>query len=101
MFTRGEVVYAGSEAEAAHDREPLTILTGEALPYYAPDIDDDTVQILLNKLASEIGGVLEQEEVHVAYRDQGWTLKAVDELGEGLEPFAGAWLRSSRRTPAA
>jgi len=22
MFTRGEVVYAGSEGEAAHDREP-------------------------------------------------------------------------------
>src|SRR5438093_720870 len=30
MFTRGEVVYAGSEAEAAHDREPVAIFTGEA-----------------------------------------------------------------------
>ena len=31
MFTRGEVVYAGSEDEAAHDREPVAIFTGEAL----------------------------------------------------------------------
>src|SRR6266704_6192437 len=37
MFTRGEVVYAGSEADAAHDREPVAILTGEVLPLYAAD----------------------------------------------------------------
>jgi len=79
MFTRGEVVYAGSEAEAAHDREPVAIFTGEVLPFYAADIDDDTVRALLNELASEIGRVLEQEEVHVAYRDRTWTLKAVDD----------------------
>jgi len=41
MFTRGEVVYAGSEAEAAHDREPVAIFTGEVLPLYAADIDDE------------------------------------------------------------
>src|SRR5438105_1789447 len=68
MFTRGEVVYAGSETEAAHDREPVAIFTGEVLPHYAADMDDDAVRILLNDLASEIGGILEQEEVHVAYR---------------------------------
>ena len=79
MFTRGEVVYAGSEAESAHDREPVAIFTGEVLPHYAADIDDDTVRTLLNDLASEIGGILKQEEVHVAYRDQTWTLRAVDE----------------------
>ena len=77
IFTRGEVVFAGSETEAAHDREPVAILTGEVLPLYAADIDDDTVRILLNELASEIGKILEQEEVHVAYRDRTWTLKAV------------------------
>jgi len=76
MFTRGEVVYAGSETEAAHDREPVAIFTGEVLAHYAADIDDDTVQILLNELASEIGRVLEQEEVHVAYRNRTSTLKA-------------------------
>src|ERR1700720_4326276 len=38
MFTRCEVVYAGSEAEAAHDREPVAIFTGEVLPLYAADI---------------------------------------------------------------
>jgi hypothetical protein len=80
MFTRGEVVYAGSEAEAAHDREPVAIFTGEVLPHYAADIDDNAVRILLNELASEIGGILEQEEVHVAYLDLTWTLKAIDEV---------------------
>jgi hypothetical protein len=35
MFTRGEVVFAGSETEAAHDREPVAISTGEVLPHYA------------------------------------------------------------------
>ena len=79
MFTRCEVVYAGSEAEAAHDREPVAIFTGEVLPLYAADLDDNAVRILLNELASEIGSVLEQEEVHVAYRDRTWTLKAVGE----------------------
>jgi hypothetical protein len=80
MFTRGEVVYAGSEGEAAHDREPVAIFTGEVLPLYAADIDDETVRILLNELASEIGRILEQEEVHVAYRDRTWTLRAVGEV---------------------
>ena len=80
MFTRGEVIYAGSEAEAAHDREPVAIFTGEVLPLYAADIDDDRIRILLNELAAEIGKVLEQEEVHVAYRDRTWTLKAVSEV---------------------
>jgi hypothetical protein len=75
MFTRGEVVFAGSEAEAAHDREPVAIFTGEVLPLYAADadIDDDAVRILLNELASGIGRILEQEEVHVAYCDRTWT----------------------------
>ena len=80
MFTRGEVVYAGSEAEAAHDREPVAIFTGEVLPLYAAHMDDRTVEVLLNELASEIGKILKQKEVHVAYRDRTWTLKAVDEV---------------------
>ena len=75
MFTRGEVVYAGSEADAAHDREPVAIFTGEVLPLYAGDLDDETVRMLLNELASEIGHTLEQEEVHVGYRDRTWTLQ--------------------------
>src|SRR2546423_4487301 len=63
MFTRGEVVYAGSEGDAAHDREPVAIFTGEVLPLYAGDLDDETVRMRLNELASEIGCTLEQEEV--------------------------------------
>ena len=76
MFARGEVVYAGSDADAAHDREPVAIFIGEVLPLYAGDLDDDTVRALLNELASEIGSILEQEEVYVGYRDQTWTLKS-------------------------
>jgi len=49
------------------------------LPLYAADLDDDAVRILLNEFASEIGRTLDQEEVHVAYRDRTWTLKAVDD----------------------
>jgi hypothetical protein len=79
MFTRGEVVYAGSQAEAAHDREPVAIFEGEVLPFYAAELHDDTVRGLLNELASEIGRILEQEEVHVAYRDRTWTLKRTRE----------------------
>ena len=80
MFTRGVVVYVGSQGEAAYEREPVAIFTGEVLPLYAADLDDDTARMLLNELASDIGRVLEQEEVHVAYRDRTWTLKAVDEV---------------------
>jgi hypothetical protein len=80
MFTPGEVVYAGSQTETAHDREPVAIFTGEVLPLYAADLDYGTVQILLNELASEIGSILEQEEVHVAYRARTWTLEAIGEV---------------------
>jgi hypothetical protein len=75
MFTRGEVVYADSDAEAA-SREPVAIFTGEVLPQYAGDLDDNTVRELLDELAQEMGRTLEQEEVHIAYRERTWTLKA-------------------------
>jgi len=75
MFTRGEVVYAGSPDEGAHEREPVANFVGEVLPLYAADLDDAKVRDLLNELAGEIGTILEQEEVHVAYRDRAWTLK--------------------------
>ncbi len=38
--------------------------------------DVATVRALLNELASEIGSILEQEEVYVGYRDRTWTLKS-------------------------
>jgi hypothetical protein len=65
----------GLDADPAHDREPVAVFTGEVLPLYAGDLDDDTVRAMLNELASEIGGILEQEEVYVSYRDRTWTLK--------------------------
>jgi hypothetical protein len=79
MFTRGEVVYAGSRAEPPDDREPVAIFTGEVLPPYAADLDDETARNLLNELASEIGQILDQEEVHVAYCDRAWILTPVGE----------------------
>jgi hypothetical protein len=74
MFTRGEVVYAGGE-DGQHDREPVAIFSGEVLPLFGRVLDDDMVRTLLNELASNIGAILEQDEVHVAYRDRTWTLK--------------------------
>ena len=76
MFTRGEVLYADSGGDAASHREPVAIFTGEVLPQYAGDLDDGTVRELLDELATEMGRNLEQEEVHIAYRDRTWTLKA-------------------------
>jgi hypothetical protein len=46
MFTRGEVVSAGSRGESAHEREPIAIFTCEVLPLYATDLDDDTARII-------------------------------------------------------
>lgn len=60
MFARGEVVYAGPDADAAHDREPVAIFTGEVLPLYAGDLDDDTVRARLNELASKLAASLNQ-----------------------------------------
>ena len=37
---------------------------------------DGTVRELLDELAGEMGRTLEQEEVHIAYGDRTWTLKA-------------------------
>jgi hypothetical protein len=74
MLTRGEVIYVGS-SEATQDREPVAIFTGEVLPLYAGGLGDDAVRELLNELAGEIGTVLDQEEIHIAYRDSTWTLK--------------------------
>ena len=76
MFTRGEVVYADSGGEAASHREQVAIFAGEVLPQYAANLDDGTVRALLNELAQEMGRTLEQEEVHIAYRERTWTLKA-------------------------
>jgi hypothetical protein len=75
MFTRGEVVYADPEGEAAGHREPVAIFTGEVLPQYAGDIDDRTVRELLDELAGKMGRALEQE-IHIAYVDRTWTLTA-------------------------
>jgi hypothetical protein len=47
------------------------------LPLYARDLDDATVRTLLDELAGEIGMVLKQEQVHIAYCEQTWTLKRV------------------------
>ena len=74
MFTRGDVVYAAAEGEAASYREPVAIFAGEVLPQYAAALDDGAVRALLDELAARMGEALEQEEVHIAYRDATWTL---------------------------
>jgi hypothetical protein len=47
-----------------------------------------TVRELLDELAGEMGRTLEQEEVHIAYGDQTWTLKAEQSEAE-LWYYAG------------
>ena len=54
----------------------LPFLPERVLPQYAGDLDDGPVRELLDELATQMGQCLEQEEVHIAYRDRTWTLKA-------------------------
>ncbi len=75
MFTRGEVVYV-NPGEGGGDREPVAIFAGEVLPGMpGGELGDDEIVALLDDLAAEIGGVLGQEHVHVAYNDRVWTLR--------------------------
>ena len=73
MFTRGEVLYARSSILS--DREPVAIFSGEALPLAAKKLDDAKIEAMLDELAIEMARTLEQEEVHIAYRDRTWTLR--------------------------
>src|SRR5882672_6984839 len=73
MFTRGEVLYARSPLHS--DREPVAIFSGEALPLTSRELDDATIEALLNELAAEMARTLEQQEVYIAYRDRTWTLR--------------------------
>jgi hypothetical protein len=58
MFARGEVVYAGSDADASHDREPVAIFTGEVLPLKYPikmaHWQSHREQILVQYLAARV-----------------------------------------------
>ncbi|WP_207481115.1 hypothetical protein [Arenibaculum pallidiluteum] len=75
MFTRGEVLYANPRDGAA-DREPVAVFSGEILwGMPGSDLDDEAVMAVLDDLAGSVGAVLGQEEVHVAFRDRGWTLR--------------------------
>lgn len=76
MFTRGEVVYANPAEGGSVDREPVAIFAGEVLPGTpGGELSDEAIEGLLDELAAEIGGVLEQQDVHVAYMERGWTLR--------------------------
>ena len=75
MFTRGEVLYARSPLHSDRDREPVAIFSGEAMPLAARELDDATIEALLDELAAHMARTLEQEEVQIAYRDRTWTLR--------------------------
>lgn len=74
MFTRGEVLYATSGPDGIIDREPVAILTGEILPAASGHLTDEEVVGLLDDIAAELGRVLGQDDVHVAFRNRTWTL---------------------------
>ena len=77
MFTRGEVLYADPEGGSGSHREPVAIFTGEALPLYSGNLDDAAICELLNELACEMGRLLGQEDLHLAYKDRAWVLRRV------------------------
>lgn len=76
MFTRAEVIYVNSDQGGAVDREPVAIFSGEVIPGRpGGELDDDAITALLDSLAGEVGASLDQEDVHVSYRDRAWTLQ--------------------------
>jgi hypothetical protein len=55
---------------------PICLPASEIEPYLSIISSSLTVRELLDELAGEMGRTLEQEEVHIAYGDRTWTLKA-------------------------
>lgn len=78
MFTRGEVTYAWPKPDGSvgSDREPVAILTGEAVHAYLGHLADADVEAMLNELAKELGAALGQERLYVAFCDKTWILDA-------------------------
>ena len=81
MFTRGEVTYAWprDDGTVGSDREPVAILTGEAVHAYLGGLPDAQIEAMLNELAGELGAALGQERLYVAFCDKTWIL----DCGEG------------------
>lgn len=78
MFTRAEVTYAWPRPDgtAGSDREPVAVFTGEAVHAYLGHLPDPEIEAMLNELAVELGAVLGQERLYVAFCDRTWILDA-------------------------
>ena len=100
MFTRAEVTYAWPRPDGTvgSDREPVAVLTGEAVHAYLGHLPDAEIEAMLNDLAIELGVALGQERIYVAFCDRTWILDA----GERLDQAHGGDLRDgpARATPA-
>jgi hypothetical protein len=58
------------------DREPVALLTGEAMQAYVGHLPDAAIEAILNELAAELGAALAQERIDVAFAEQTWVLDA-------------------------
>jgi len=85
MFTRAEVTYAWprEDGTAGSGREPVAVFTGEAVHAYLGHLPDEAIEAMLNDLAIELGRVLGQERLYVAFCGQTWILDAG--LSEGKD----------------
>lgn len=83
MFTRAEVTYAWPRPDgtAGSDREPVAVFTGEAVHAYLGHLPDPEIEAMLNELAVELGAVLGQERLYVAFCDRTWILDAGGRIG--------------------
>jgi len=78
MFTRAEVTYAWPrpDGSAGSGREPVAVFTGEAVHAYLGNLPDQEIEAMLNELAAELGAVLGQERIYVAFCGETWILDA-------------------------
>jgi hypothetical protein len=76
MFTRAEVTYAWprDDGTVGSGREPVAILTGEAVHAYLGHLPDAEIEDMLNELASEMGAALGQERLYVSFCNRTWIL---------------------------
>jgi hypothetical protein len=78
MFTRAEVTYAWPrpDGSAGSDREPVAVLTGEAVHAYLGHLPDADIEAMLNELAAKLGAALGQERIYVSFCNRTWILDA-------------------------
>ena len=78
MFSPAEVTYAWKRPDGSvgSDREPVTLFTGEAAHADLGHLPDESIEAMLNELATEVGAALGQERIYVAFAGKTWIIDA-------------------------